>query len=271
MNAANNSCESTGEFPGRFRTIQLHPTRRCNLACLHCYSNSEPSQREMIDLNATKWFLKYAFEKGFNNISLSGGEPFLYNNLEALLGYCKETGYQVTMATNGMMLGSERNQNLLKYVDLVAVSIDGQEGLHDHIRAKLGAYTKMLEGVEVLRKHRKAFGFIHTVSPQSWESLIWLGEFAVAQGAKLLQLHPLEMAGRANAEMGGEVINEELAHKIYILTEYLRQKHFGELIIQLDMLHRDYLLEFPQVVSAFERSCGKKKAIKRLNGYHYTG
>ena len=35
---------------GSRRFLQVHPTRRCNLRCLHCYSSSGPDQREELPL-----------------------------------------------------------------------------------------------------------------------------------------------------------------------------------------------------------------------------
>ena len=66
--------------PDPFHTIQIHPTRKCNLSCLHCYSSSGPAYKEMLNVEALKIFLEYAYRNGFNNISVSGGEPFLYND-----------------------------------------------------------------------------------------------------------------------------------------------------------------------------------------------
>jgi Fe-coproporphyrin III synthase len=45
---------SKGEVTGRSgflpdRIVHLHPTRLCNLACLHCYSTSAPSFTEALD------------------------------------------------------------------------------------------------------------------------------------------------------------------------------------------------------------------------------
>lgn len=247
-----------------FRTIQIHPTRKCNLACLHCYSSSAPEHKEMLDIEALKRFLGYAFENGFNNISVSGGEPFLYQNLEELLKFTRSIGYQNTLATNGMLLQSERNQRILEYVDLIAVSVDGQPELHDYIRGQKGAFDKMLKGLELLAAMKKAFGIIHTVTPQSWESLIWLGDFAKEKGAKLLQLHPLEMYGRANEELADSTVDDTLAHQTFILANYLRNKYHGEMVVQLDLLHRDYLQAFPQIVNTFERNCAKKGLFSDL-------
>ncbi|MEP7146998.1 MAG: radical SAM protein [bacterium] len=247
--------ERAGISTDPFRTIQIHPTRKCNLTCLHCYSGSSPAHKEMLDVRALKRFLEYAYEDGFNNIAVSGGEPFLYNNLEELLQFTRSLGFKNTLASNGMLLQSDRNQRILEYVDLIAISVDGPEVLHDYIRGLKGAFDKMLKGVEVLRTLQKPFGFIHTITPQSWESLIWLGGFAYDNGAKLLQLHPLEQYGRAVQELSEYSVDDTLAHQAFILTSYLRNKYSDIMVIQLDLLHRDYLESFPQAVNSFEREC----------------
>jgi MoaA/NifB/PqqE/SkfB family radical SAM enzyme len=32
------------------RPMQIHVTRKCNLKCLHCYSNSGPEETEALDI-----------------------------------------------------------------------------------------------------------------------------------------------------------------------------------------------------------------------------
>ena len=265
---SNIPCETAGREdvsrPDRFKTIQIHPTLRCNLACLHCYSSSAPHHREALSLEALKSFLVHAYEEGFNSIAVSGGEPFLYHELEGLLAFACEVGYFNTLASNGMLLASDRARRILEYVDLIALSVDGKPDLHDRIRGQRGAFDKMLRGVQTLRDLEKPFGFIHTVTPQSWESLLWLGEFAEAQGAKLLQLHPLEMYGRAVEEMAGSALDDTRYHQIYILANYLRSKYQDRMLVQLDLLHREYLLEFPESVSGFERQCAGSGRVADL-------
>ncbi len=256
--------EKDGQLIVPFRTIQVHPSRKCNLSCRHCYSSSGPQAKTMLDIDALKKFLEYAFTHGFNNLSVSGGEPFLYDQLKELFIFSRSLGYQNNMVSNGMLLQSEKNQAILEHVDLIALSIDGKKELHDHIRGQQGAYEKMLKGVEVLQHHKKAFGFIHTITPQSWDSLLWLAAFANEQGAKLLQLHPLEMYGRAITELGDMNVNETLGHQAFILANYLQAKYEGKMIVQLDLLHRDYLETFPQIVNTFQRQCADKGKLPDL-------
>src|SRR5690349_74288 len=138
-----NSCqkqETDDQMVVPFRTIQVHPSRKCNLSCLHCYSNSGPSMKTMLDIDALKRFLEYAHQQGFNNLSVSGGEPFLYYHLKELFSFSRQIGYHNNIVSNGMLLTSGRNQENLEKVNLIAISIDGKKELHDHIRGQKGAY-----------------------------------------------------------------------------------------------------------------------------------
>lgn len=247
-----------------FRTIQVHPSRKCNLACLHCYSGSGPKERTMLDIDALKKFLEYAYGQGFNSLSISGGEPFLYDHLKELFVFSKQLGYRNNMVSNGMLLPSARNREILEWVDLIAISIDGKKELHDEIRGQAGAFDKMMKGVAVLQSMEINFGFIHTVTPQSWDSLLWLSEFAYNNGAKLLQLHPLEMYGRAVQALTGMQVDDTLAHQVFIMANYLQAKYDGKMTIQLDLLHRDYLESFPQTVDTFNRQCARKGRLPDL-------
>jgi Fe-coproporphyrin III synthase len=247
-------CETANATIGGIRTIQIHPTLRCNLKCRHCYSFSAPSLKKGLSVEDLKHFLKYAYSQGFNAISFSGGEPFIFDELEETISYAKSIGFLNAVVTNGMLLGSQKAKRILSLVDLVAVSIDGKSELHDYIRGQKGAFKKMLEGVEILKNHQQNFGFIHTITNQSWEDLLWLGEFAFKNGAKLLQLHPLENSGRANEELKEGVLSEMNLHKSFIIANYLKTKYEGKMDIQLDLSHRDYLVSFPET---FGINCNK--------------
>jgi hypothetical protein len=59
-------------------------------------------------------------------------------------------------------------------------------------------------------------------------------------------------------------VNDTLAHQAYIMTNYLQVKYDGKMVVQLDLLHRDYLEAFPQVVDTFRRQCAKKGRLPDL-------
>jgi len=253
------------EFFYSSRIVQVHPTLRCNLACKHCYSSSLPAYRDALNVSELNRFLEYAYDEGYNIVSVSGGEPFIYGELKELFQFTKKIGFTNVVASNGMLLGSEKSKQILDYVDLIAVSIDGKPELHNKIRGSEKAFDKMLSGVEIIKTKNIPFGFIHSITNESWDSLLWLGEFAQDNGAKLLQLHPLEMYGRAVNEMPDYALDQTLLHKIFFLATYLKSKYEPEIFIQLDFLHREYIREFPQSVNVISNSTADKQLSEIIN------
>lgn len=233
---------TSGAACRRLRVIQVHPTLACNLTCRHCYSNSGPGLKREIDFDRLTVFLTELRTEGYDVLSISGGEPFLYRRLGDLLQFSRSAGYTNALVTNGMLLGSPSNRQLLSLADLVAVSVDGPPDLHNYVRNSPRAFEKMSEGVQTIRQEVERMGIIHSVSRRSWESLLWLGEWAYEHQADLLQLHLLEKTGRAETDMVGEEVDDLLHHKLFILTTYLKQKYEPRMQLQLDMLTRQSLL-----------------------------
>lgn len=236
------------------RIVQIHPTLQCNLACKHCYSSSMPQYKKSLDVSDLKQFLLAAKDHGYNTVSISGGEPFLYKDLSELLQFTKSEGFKNVVASNGMLLGNKSSREALDFVDVIAISIDGKPELHNQIRSSQRAFKKMLDGVEVVKSNKIPFGFIHTVTKHSWNSILWLADFAHQHGAKLLQLHPLEMYGRAVDEMQHFGLNQSRLHKVFVLASYLKSKYQSEMFVQLDLLHKEYIKEFPQSVNILSHS-----------------
>jgi len=227
------------------RIIQIHPSLNCNLKCKHCYSSSAPGLKNGLDVGLLINILEQASAIGYNVISMSGGEPFLYKSIEELTRQSKSIGYFNSVTSNGMLFETSNTKNTLKYLDLVAISIDGKEESHDTMRSHKGAFKKMLQGVEILKGEIKNYGFIHTLLPDSWKLLPWLTEFAMDHKAGLLHLHPLEMSGRANQNFNGIQFTSNDLHKIYIACHYLKTYYGNDLFIQLDLLHKDNIIDNP--------------------------
>ncbi len=230
---------------GCSRILQVHPTRRCNLQCLHCYSLSGPKEREELEVTLLLEALTAASEAGYGVASFSGGEPLLYKDLRQLLDRSHDCGMLNTVTTNGMLLNSRRLEMLVGGVDLLAISLDGVPDSHNVIRASPRAFSDMAACLEGLRASGIPFGFIFTLTQYNLDELEWVAEFALEQGAKLLQIHPLEDVGRARAEMPGE--HPDDTESAYALVEALQlQEKVGDrMLVHIDLIDREYLKSDP--------------------------
>lgn len=236
--------------PTRSPILQIHPSLRCNLTCAHCYSNSGPLARTELDVATVCEVITDAAALGYEVISVAGGEPLMYRGLEEVLNHAKSLGLRTTVTTNGYFTQPKLLQWLHPLVDVLAISVDGPPEVHNQIRGSVRAFAQLEAGLAQVRAAEIPFGIIHTVTQQNWEHLLWVAEFAATNGAKLLQLHPLELAGRASDQMTNAAADEEVLAKVYLLAFVLRQKYSETMAVQLDVLHQEHLREEPELVYA---------------------
>ena len=102
----------------------------------------------------------------------------------------------------------------------------------------------------LLRDRGIPFGFISTLTASNWHHLRWLVEYSVELGASLLQIHPLELVGRARIEMAEEEPPQLALGRAFLLVTALRARYAGQLTIGFDVLLRDRILADPELVYA---------------------
>jgi Fe-coproporphyrin III synthase len=229
-----------------YRVVQVHPLLTCNLRCLHCYSTSSPLQRQSLPLEKLCHALDVFRREGFNGVSISGGEPLLYPDLPALLRHIRSLGMLATVTTNAMLLNDECAAMIRECTDVVAVSVDGPPEFHNQLRGHPRAFERMSEGVALLRDLGTPFAFIFTLTLHNLHQLEWVAGFAVAQGARLLQVHPLEEVGRAAGELPGAAPDGLELARGFVEVARLQKLYSGKLSIQYDVADLETLRKSPE-------------------------
>ena len=235
---------------GRSRILQIHPTRLCNLRCLHCYSSSGPEERGHLAPALLRSVLTGAREEGFTVAGFSGGEPVLYPALREVLDHAKGLGMITTVTSNGMLLDERRLAILGGRTDVLAISLDGVPHSHDLMRNRPGAFAAMESRLDGVRRSAIPFGFIFTLTQFNLDELPWVASFALAQGAALLQIHPLEITGRAAATLGDARPDGTESSWALIAAAKLQQQLGDRLRVQLDLFDRETLRRAPDKVFA---------------------
>lgn len=224
--------------------LQVHPTRRCNIQCLHCYSRSGPGVSEALDIEVLLRAVDDAAALGYDVVGVSGGEPMLYRPLAALLRAAHALDMRTTVTTNGMLLTERRLDSLAGLVDVLAISLDGTPETHVEMRQDPSAFSALEARLPAVRASGIPFGFIVTLTQYNVHELAWVAAFAREQGATLLQVHPLEDEGYAAERLPDSVPDTtELA---FAFVESLRLRGEGGPAVQLDVVRRGDLLRHPE-------------------------
>jgi SynChlorMet cassette radical SAM/SPASM protein ScmE len=139
------------------RTVDIEITPRCNLRCRYCYFFNNPAV-DYRELPADEW-LRFFAELGsldVMSVTLAGGEPFMRDDLPALLEGIIRNRLRFSLLSNGSLIDDEVAAFIAgtRRCDYVQVSVDGSRAeVHDSCRGK-GSFDGAIRGIRALQRHR---------------------------------------------------------------------------------------------------------------------
>ncbi len=178
-------------------------TRRCNLHCVHCYSDStaqhypgELTLQQSIDV------IDDLADYGVPAVLLSGGEPMLHPHFFDLAGYAVARGLRITVSTNGTRIDSHAASRLKDLgVTYVGISLDGIGECHDTFRGKPGAFQKAVDAFRHCRGAGQKVGLRLTLTRQTADQLPEILKFIEKEDIPRVCFYHLVYSGRG-ADLG---------------------------------------------------------------------
>lgn len=132
----------------------LHVTHRCNLHCVGCYS-FEDMRNSLLDLDteSMKHILDELKSVGVNNLVISGGEPFLRQDIFDIMKYAKEdlSISNINLITNGTINNIDWKK-LSSYIDFISFSLDSYKEDLCFIRDE-GIFNKTMDNIKEAQKY----------------------------------------------------------------------------------------------------------------------
>jgi len=131
--------------------IHMNITNRCNLKCAYCYSAYYTKQYEP-EIPTGEWLklIDTAHKMGTRRVNLGGGEPLMRTDIKEIVEHLKRKNIVVSMNTNGHLV--RHNLHVVKQLDSLCISIDGDETTHDSRKGK-GSYQKVLEAIRLAKQN----------------------------------------------------------------------------------------------------------------------
>lgn len=152
--AAAASASSTPAVPVPLQSAYLHVTHHCNLNCIGCYSAVDArNARRDLTLDELRVIIDALADAGCQHVVISGGEPFLRDDLPAIVAYVRERGIDsVDVLTNGTAVTPEKLAAIAPYVGRVSVSFDGPNAEAVPVIRREPLFDRLVAAVEMVRE-----------------------------------------------------------------------------------------------------------------------
>ncbi|MBS1528023.1 MAG: radical SAM protein, partial [Bacteroidetes bacterium] len=131
--------------------VILMPHSACNCRCVMCDIWKDNKNLKQLTENDVSGLLGSLKKFGTQQVVMSGGEALLNPIFFDLCRILKHEDIKISLLTTGLTLKNHA-ENLLRWVNDIIVSLDGDEQLHDAIRNIPNAFHKLREGVQYLHQ-----------------------------------------------------------------------------------------------------------------------
>jgi radical SAM protein with 4Fe4S-binding SPASM domain len=130
-------------------------TRRCPLACVHCYNNlpmSDAAARAELTLDEHCRILDELADAGCLWLLFTGGEIFARRDFLEIYTYAKRKGFLITLFTNGTLITPRIADYLVEWRPFaIEITLYGRtRETYERLTGIPGSYDKCLRGIELL-------------------------------------------------------------------------------------------------------------------------
>ena len=183
-------------------------TRRCNLACAHCYLDArDRAGSDELTTEEARTFITDIAAMHSPVLLFSGGEPLLRPDVFELGRFAIQQGLRAVLSSNGTLVTPGVASKIADIgFSYVGVSVDGTEATHDELRRKKGALDAALAGIKNCLAAGVKAGIRFTLNRRNVADLDAVLDLVEQHGVPRFCLYHLVYAGR-----GREMVKDDLA------------------------------------------------------------
>jgi cyclic pyranopterin phosphate synthase len=225
--------------------LRLSLTARCNLACPYCLPDGQEPPG-LLSLEQRLAVVRAAVALGAGSLRLTGGEPLLQPQLEALIAAVQPLRRQglreIALTSNGTLLTAARARALRQAgLDRITLSLDGADGGSVARMAGLAdarAGARALEAVLAAIEHARSAGFDPAAGAlklnaviqrgRNDDQLLPLAALARERGLELRLIEYMDVGNRNGWSPNDVVSASEMAERIgsrWPVEEIGRDRH----------------------------------------------
>jgi radical SAM protein with 4Fe4S-binding SPASM domain len=250
--------------------VVWNATRRCNLACAHCYLDAtDCAGRDELSTDEARAMIEDIAAMGSPVLLFSGGEPLLRADVFELGGFAIERGLRVVLSSNGTLVTPEVARRIADVgFSYVGVSIDGLPEAHDTLRRKAGAFEAAMTGIRNCLAAGVKAGVRFTLNRGNAADLDAILDLVEREGIPRFCLYHLVYAGRGRKMVADDLSPQETRAAIEHLLERTRDWH--ERGVETEVLttdnHADGVLIEQRVAAGQPERLSEVRELLRRHG-----
>jgi len=195
--------------------VVWNSTKRCNLSCRHCYSNSNSNLpiEDELSTDEAKTLIDDLADFGSPVILFSGGEPLLRQDVQELAKFAVEKGLRAVISTNGTLIDDSVAARLKGAgVSYVGISLDGSENINDEFRGEKGAFFAAMSGLKICRNAGLKVGLRFTITKNNFMEVPFIFDLIEKEAIPRVCFYHLVCSGRGSV-IKHEILPPELTRK----------------------------------------------------------
>jgi radical SAM protein with 4Fe4S-binding SPASM domain len=250
-------------FSGQTKPVVMwNITRRCNLACEHCYIDATAAAAEELRLEEGIRLIDELARLKIPMLILTGGEPLLSRKFYAYAFHAKEVGLRTVVSTNGTLITPEAARLLKEAgVRYVGVSLDScRPEVHDKFRGVEGAYQRAIDGLKNARDAGLKTGLRVTLTKDNWHEIPALLDLTLEMEIPRFCLYHLVPVGRAADISDRDVSPEERRSVIKFLAEAAVELKDEE----IEILSTDSPMDGAYLLEMLKDDPEKRERVRKL-------
>jgi 12,18-didecarboxysiroheme deacetylase len=201
--------------------------QRCNLKCVHCYSQSH--NREYPGELSTaegKDLIEDLARFGSPVILFSGGEPLLRKDLLDLGLLATDRGLRAVISTNGTLITPRMAADLKRIgLSYVGVSLDGMKETNDRFRGVAGAFEAALNGIRNCQDAGIKVGLRFTINRRNAADIPQIFDLIERENIPRICFYHLVYAGRGSALIQEDQNGAETREGVDLIIDRTRELH----------------------------------------------
>lgn len=221
------------------RTIEReHPLRqlfwectlRCNVHCRHCGSDCK-KMADVPDMPAADFLrvLDSVAKRCTPHdvfVIVTGGEPLLRDDLEAVGSEIHRRGFPWGLVTNGLALTKQRFASLRQAgLHTMALSLDGLEANHNWLRGHTQSFQRTAEAIDILVHSDVLFDCVTCVNRRNYDELPAIRDYLIGKGVEHWRIYTIFPVGRAKDDPDMRLTAEEFRGVFEFIKRTRREGH----------------------------------------------